>query len=64
MICSNLKFGTGPFSGKYHGPRYFVKQAQDRLLILAHHLKGLSLSFQKINVIGPTVLPFKDACSV
>ncbi len=42
------------------------KQAQNRLLILTHHLKGLSLSFQKIkiNVIGLTELklwPFKDA---
>ncbi len=25
-----------------------LKQAQNRLLILTHHMKGLSLSFQKI----------------
>ncbi len=55
MVCSNPKFGTGhnfPFSGKDHG-LYIVhgicqKQSQNRPLILTHHLKGLSLSFQKI----------------
>ena len=61
MVCSNLKFGTGhnfPFSEK---DRDFDKipwaiahgilsksGAQNRLLILTHHLKGLSLNFQKI----------------
>ncbi len=29
---------------------------QPRLLILTHHMKGLSLSFQKITLIGPTEL--------
>ena len=43
------------------------KQAQNRLLILTHRLKGLSLKISenhKINVFGPTELklwPFKDA---
>ncbi len=43
------------------------KQAQNRLLILTHRLKVLSLKVSenhKINVFGPTELklwPFKDA---
>ncbi len=44
------------------------KQAENTLslLILTHHLKGLSLSFHKINVIGPTELKLwllKDAAT-
>ncbi len=54
-----LIFGKIPWSAS---PWYF-----DRLLIITHHLKGLSLSFQKIIIIGPTELklwPFKDALFV
>ncbi len=51
MVCSNLKFGMGhniPFSKKNpknhgliaHG--LLSKQAQNRLSILTHNLKGLS----------------------
>ncbi len=49
MVCSNLNFKTShdfSFSGKYHG--ILSKQAETRLTILMHHLKDLSLSFQKI----------------
>ncbi len=70
MVCSNLKFGTGhnfPFSaiGYLLLPIVFCqKQAKYVLLILTHHLKRLSLSFQKIIKFGQTELklwPFKYA---
>ena len=55
MVCLNPKFGTGHnflFSGKYRGlyiaHGILSKTGQNRLLILIHHLKGLSLSFRKI----------------
>ncbi len=53
MVCSNPKFGTDhnfPFLEKDHGIVHGIlsKTAQKRFLILTHHLKGLSLSFQKI----------------
>ncbi len=54
MVGSNLKFGTGHnflFSVKDHHGLCMVfcqKQAENRLLILTHNRKGLSLSFQKI----------------
>ncbi len=61
MLKSQFKTGHNfSFSGKDHG-LYIAhgicqNQTQNRLLILTHHLKGPSLSFQKINVIGPSEL--------
>ena len=48
MVCSNQFWNRRQILN-------FVKQAQNRHLILTHHLK-ISLSFEnhKINVIGPT----------
>ncbi len=51
MVCINLKFGMGHFRKKTIA--HCQKQAENRLLILTHHLKGLSEN-QKINVIGST----------
>ncbi len=50
MVCfRNIPKFLINFSEKDHGLSIFCqKQAQNRYLILTHHLKGLSLSFQKI----------------
>ncbi len=43
MVCSNLKFGTGPFLGKV-----YAGIGHKQTLISTHQLKGLSLACQKI----------------
>ncbi len=51
MVCLNPKFGISYFSVYAWSMIFCQKQVENRLLILMHYLKGLSLSFQKITLL-------------